>query len=135
MSFVCDYCVFFFKGTPPPCTYTDCHPLSLHVSLLFSLDWSSSLGYICRLQWSRGSSMLRVSSIDARGIMSGLIKALAGTAPPHPHGPWPRRIVDADTWRSEEQKSELQSLMRNYDAVFFLKKKTTTKHLTNKYQP
>src|SRR3546814_8216525 len=42
--------------------------------------------------------MLRVSSIDARGNMSGLNKALAGTAPPHPHGPWPRRIVDADTW-------------------------------------
>src|SRR3990167_8506655 len=42
--------------------------------------------------------MLRVSSIDAGANMSGLIKAIAGTAPPHPHGPWPRRIVDADTW-------------------------------------
>ena len=30
--------------------------------------------------------------------MSGLIKALGGEAPPHPHLPWPRRIVDADTW-------------------------------------
>lgn len=30
--------------------------------------------------------------------MSGLIKAIAGATPPHPHGPWPRRIVDADTW-------------------------------------
>lgn len=30
--------------------------------------------------------------------MSGLIDALGGEAPPHPHLPWPRRIVDADTW-------------------------------------
>lgn len=30
--------------------------------------------------------------------MSGLIEAIAGTAPPHPYGPWPRRIVDADKW-------------------------------------
>src|SRR3546814_494521 len=42
--------------------------------------------------------MLRVSSIDAGGNMSGLIEAIAGTAPPHPYGPWPRRIVDADKW-------------------------------------
>ena len=30
--------------------------------------------------------------------MPSLIKALAGTAPPHAHHPWPRRIVDVDTW-------------------------------------
>jgi len=30
--------------------------------------------------------------------MPGMIEALAGTASPHPHNPWPRRIVDADTW-------------------------------------
>ena len=30
--------------------------------------------------------------------MSGLIDALGGAAPPHAHLPWPRRIVDADTW-------------------------------------
>jgi Ni,Fe-hydrogenase III large subunit/Ni,Fe-hydrogenase III component G len=27
-----------------------------------------------------------------------MIKALAGMTPPHAHHPWPRRIVDADTW-------------------------------------
>jgi Ni,Fe-hydrogenase III large subunit len=30
--------------------------------------------------------------------MSGLIDALAGAAPPHPHSPWPRRLVDAERW-------------------------------------
>ncbi|CCW17997.1 Formate hydrogenlyase subunit 5 [Sphingobium indicum BiD32] len=29
--------------------------------------------------------------------MQSMIKAMAGT-PPHAHHPWPRRIVDADTW-------------------------------------
>jgi len=30
--------------------------------------------------------------------MPSLIKALAGTALPHAHHPWPRRIVDVETW-------------------------------------
>ena len=30
--------------------------------------------------------------------MSGMIDALGGVAPPHAHHPWPRRIVDADSW-------------------------------------
>ncbi len=30
--------------------------------------------------------------------MRGLIEALSGVVPPHPHGPWPRRLVDAETW-------------------------------------
>src|SRR3546814_6483888 len=35
----------------------------------------------------------------------------------------PRRAISADRDRSEEQKSEIQSLMRNSYAVFCLKKK------------
>jgi Ni,Fe-hydrogenase III large subunit len=30
--------------------------------------------------------------------MPGLIEALSGAAPPHPHRPWPRRMLDADRW-------------------------------------
>jgi Ni,Fe-hydrogenase III large subunit len=30
--------------------------------------------------------------------MPGLIAALSGAVPPYPHLPWPRRLVDADTW-------------------------------------
>lgn len=30
--------------------------------------------------------------------MPGLIEALSGAVPPHPHEPWPRRLVDVDTW-------------------------------------
>jgi Ni,Fe-hydrogenase III large subunit len=30
--------------------------------------------------------------------MAGLIDAISGRAPPHPHRPWPRRLVDAEGW-------------------------------------
>lgn len=32
--------------------------------------------------------------------MPSLIAALAGAPPPHLHRPWPRRLVDADTWEA-----------------------------------
>src|SRR3546814_8764894 len=50
-----------------------------------------------------------------------------------------RRNIDVRRWvdvelgaRSEEHKSELQSLMRNTYAVFCLNKKTSKPHLTHK---
>ncbi|HEY0419794.1 MAG TPA: hydrogenase expression protein HypE, partial [Acetobacteraceae bacterium] len=30
--------------------------------------------------------------------MAGLIDAISGAPPPHPHRPWPRRLVDAEGW-------------------------------------
>jgi Ni,Fe-hydrogenase III large subunit len=30
--------------------------------------------------------------------MTGLIDAISGAPPPYPHGPWPRRLVDAEGW-------------------------------------
>src|SRR5690348_14296641 len=37
-------------------------------------------------------------SIDGGSNMAGLIEAIAGTASPQSHRPWPRRLVDADGW-------------------------------------
>lgn len=54
--------------------------------------------------------------------MPGVIEALAGTAPPHPHYPWPRRIIDADTWSAiaghlAEGRWTLAGLWGDTDAV------------------
>lgn len=42
--------------------------------------------------------MSRTSSIEPGGNMPSMITALGGADPSYGHHPWPRRIVDADTW-------------------------------------
>src|SRR3546814_6573609 len=56
--------------------------------------------------------------------------AACASVPPGPEASWPYRPSIANSARSEEHTSELQSLMRISYAVFCLKKKNTNNHQT-----